>query len=150
MYIVVNFKKHSKIPSEYSQPGFHGFRHLLTWQTDYSLRYSDWRECCRTDDTAESPGDWQGMGTVDSERTRENLRQMWHRIHEMGLLLLFFPVKFAVNKEIREKINNREKYILCAPTLQTQISSCLHLQLRPYMTGQDDLSETKDFHHTDW
>lgn len=72
MCIVVNFEKHSKIPSEYSQPGFHGFRHLLTWQTDCS----HWRECCRTDDIAESPGDWQGMGTGDSERTRENLRQM--------------------------------------------------------------------------
>ena len=85
----------------------------MTWQTGYSLQYSDWRECCKTDDIAESPGDGQDMGTADSERTKENLRQMWHRLHQMGLLLLFFfPVKFAMNEEIREKINNRGN-ILC-------------------------------------
>lgn len=65
-----------KNPSECSKPGFNGFPHLLTWQTGHFLQYLDWRECCKAEDMAESPGNLQDVGTIVSERTKVSFRQM--------------------------------------------------------------------------
>lgn len=117
--------------SEYSKPWFHGYHCLLMWQTGYSLQCPDWRECCEAEENTESRGDRQDMGTTDFKRTKENLIQIWHRIH-YGFWF-FFSVKVSMNEETREKISNKGKCISCAPTLQTQIFSCvLPVQLTPY------------------